>query len=60
MKKFLDLKLMLFGIAVILTAQPLSVRDDGLSMAAIIIGLLFTIIGLALNTFEMIEKQEKE
>jgi hypothetical protein len=59
MKKFLDLKLMLFGIAVILTASPLAERDSGLSMAAIIIGLFFVIIGLALNTVEMIEKQKQ-
>jgi hypothetical protein len=45
--KYLDLKFMLLGLGFILAASPLSVREYGLSLAAVVIGLFFVIIGFA-------------
>jgi hypothetical protein len=47
MSKYLDLKFMLLGIAIILTATPFSVSENGLALAAAVIGLFFVIIGFA-------------
>ncbi len=48
MNKYLDLKFMLLGIGIILTATPLSLYGEfGLAMAAVVIGLFFVIIGFA-------------
>lgn len=58
--RYLDLKFMLLGIAIILTAMPLSDREYELSLAAIVIGLFFVIIGFVYKQVQNLDKEKAD